>query len=199
MLYILYAIQKRKGVDSCYRIMNNIKRKEETVQKRTRNGTMMCLVALLGVCSLTAWAVPGINSALAISPIDQECYVLGGDGGDGGNGGAGGPGTGGPSGAGGGGGTGGAGGDGDNDGTGGNGGAGGLGGNSGTGGEGSSSGGSGGEGGRGGDGDVTCIIDDSVNTRTHIIQNTLSPKSAIGLSHGIIGGLVPGGLILSMP
>jgi hypothetical protein len=49
-------------------------------------------------------------------------------------------------------------------------GTGGAGGNSGTGGTGGASpGGAGGEGGRGGDGDVTCIIDDSVNTRTHII------------------------------
>src|SRR5918995_1834953 len=101
MLYILYAIQKRKEGDSSYRIMNSIKHKEETLQKKTRNGTTMCLVALLGVCSLTAWTVPGINSALAISPIDQECYVLGGEGGDGANGGAGGPAAGAPSGAGG--------------------------------------------------------------------------------------------------
>ena len=196
MLYILYAIQKSKGVDSCYRIMNSIKHKEETLQKRTRNGTMMCLVALIGVCSLTAWTAPGINSALAISPINQECAVLGGDGGDSGDGGAGGPVTGGPSGAGGEGGTGGAGGDGDNDGTGGNGGTGGLGGNSGNGGQGTSPGGSSGEGGRGGDGDVTCIIDDSVNTRTHIIQNTLSPKSVIGLPHGIISPIAP---FIAMP
>ncbi|MGH9953418.1 MAG: hypothetical protein ACRD5J_17505 [Nitrososphaeraceae archaeon] len=154
--------------------MKSIKHTEETLQKKTRNGMMMCLVALLGVCSLTAWTVPGINSAFAISPIRQECLSIGGDGGSGAEGGAGGPASGGPSGAGGGGGTGGTGGAGDNDGT----------------------GGAGGEGGRGGDGDVTCIIDDSVNTRTHIIQNTLSPKSVIGLPHGIISPIAP---IIAMP
>ena len=169
--------------------MKNIKHTEETLQKKTRNGMMMCLVALLGICSLTAWTVPGINSAFAISPIRQECLSIGGDGGSGAEGGAGGPASGGPSGAGGGGGTGGTGGAGDNDGTGGAGGEGGTGGNSGT-------GGTGGEGGRGGDGDVTCIIDDSVNTRTHIIQNTLSPKSVIGLPHGIISPIAP---IIALP
>jgi hypothetical protein len=177
--------------------MNSIKHKEETLQNRTRNGTMICLVALLGICSLTAWTVPGINSALAISPINQECDALGGDGGDGADAGAGGTATGGPSGAGGGGGIGGAGGAGDNEGTGGAGGQGGTGGNSGAGGTGGESpGGAGGEGGRGGDADVTCIIDDSVNTRTHIIQNTLSPKSVIGLPHGIISPIAP---LIAMP
>jgi hypothetical protein len=172
--------------------MKSIKHTEETLQKKTRNGMMICLVALRGVCSLTAWTVPGINSAFAISPIGQECLSIGGDGGSGAEGGAGGPAGGGPSGAGGGGGTGGTGGAGDNDGTGGAGGEGGAGGNSGTGGAGGASpGGAGGEGGRGGDGDVTCIIDDSVNTRTHIIQNTLSPKSVIGLPHGIISPIAP--------
>ncbi len=184
-------------MDSCCRIMNNIKYKGESVEKRTRNRTMICLVALLGVCSLTAWTVPGISSALAISPIKQECFVLGGDGGSGASGGNGGPASGAPSGAGGGGGTGGTGGAGDNGGTGGTGGQGGTGGNTGAGGAGGeSAGGAGGEGGRGGDGDVTCIIDDSVNTRTHIIQNTLSPKSVIGLSHGLISPIAP---IIAIP
>ena len=178
--------------------MNNTRYKGESAEKKSKRSTMICLVALLGVCSLTAWTVPGINSALARgAPINQECFNLGGEGGGGASGGASGPATGGPSGAGGGGGTGGTGGVGDNGGTGGLGGQGGTGGNSGTGGAGGeSAGGAGGEGGRGGDGDVTCIIDDSVNTRTHIIQNTLSPKSVIGLSHGLISPIAP---IIAIP
>lgn len=172
--------------------MNNIRHIGElAAAKKSRSNTMICLVALVGVCSLTAWTVPGISNATAdrgVYDINQECFVLGGEGAGGATGGASGPATGGPSGTGGGGGTGGTGGAGDNGGTGGAGGQGGTGGNSGTGGAGGeSTGGAGGEGGRGGDGEVTCIIDDSFRSRTTIIQNTLSPKSTIGLSTGWIG------------
>ena len=165
--------------------------------------TLFGLAALLSVGALTAWTVPGISSAYARDAytINQECYTIGGNGGNGATGGAAGSSQGGASGAGGAGGngqtgaTGGTGGTGNSGGTGGTGGAGGpggTGGNSGVGGAGGQSpGGDGGRGGRGGDGDTTCIIDDSFRSRTTIIQNTLSPKSTIGLSTGMIGFMTP--------
>lgn len=173
---------------------------------KTRKTIFLGLVSLLSVCVLTAYTVPlVVNSAYAVGRYDQECASIGGDGGNGalggdsdsadggesgdsgdtGTGGAGGAGgTGGNSGASGGtGGTGGAGGSGGASGDGGNTGAGGAGGES--------SGGEGGKGGRGGDADVVCIIDDSFRSRTTIFQNTLSPKSMLGLSNGMIGPIVP--------
>jgi hypothetical protein len=173
--------------------MHDIEQKEELIKGRTRNGTLIGLVTLLSVCTLTAWTIPQINTAYAIlGHIKQECYTIGGAGGSGASGGTAGSSDGGPSGSTGTGGTGGAGGSTGSGGTGGAGGVGGAGGNSGEGGGGGESpGGEGGEGGRGGDGDVTCIIDDSFRSRTTIIQNTLSPKSTIGIASGIIGHIAP--------
>ena len=160
--------------------MTKTKYKAETTGRRTNTSLLVSLVALLGICSLTAWTTPGINSAYAsLGDIDQECHAFGGDGGRGAAGGEAGTSEGGPSGA---------------SGTGGTGGAGGATGSGGAGGQ--SPGGDGGEGGRGGAADVTCIIDDSFRSRTTIIQNTLSPKSTIGLSGGMIGLITP---VIPMP
>jgi len=173
--------------------MTKTKSKAEATGRRTNTGLLVSLVALLGICSLTAWTIPGINSAYAsLGDIDQECDAFGGDGGSGAAGGEAATSEGGPSGASGTGGTGGTGGATGSGGEGGAGGTGGAGGATGAGGAGGQSpGGDGGEGGRGGDADVTCIIDDSFRSRTTIIQNTLSPKSTIGLSGGMIGLITP--------
>ena len=190
------------------RIMENPKQHsiETTRHARTRKTIFLGLVSMLSVCVLTAYTVPlAVNSAYAVGGYNQECASIGGNGGSGALGGdsdsaeGGWSGDSGDTGTGGAGGTGGTGGNsGSSGGTGGTGGAGGAGGASGAGGNtgaggegGESSGGDGGQGGRGGDADVVCIIDDSFRSRTSIFQNTLSPKSMLGLSNGMIGPIIP--------
>ena len=182
--------------------MNNSNEKGNVVTKKASYYRIMSLVGLLSVGLMTAWMVPGINSAqAAVLDIHQECLTIGGDGGNGGTAGDGGASEGGGSGAGG---TGGTGGNGETSGTGG---AGGTGGVSGTGGSGgAANGGASGDGGQGGDGRTICKIDDSFRSKTSIVQNTLSPKSNIGapsgLSQNTPEGLwqdSPHGLSQSMP
>jgi hypothetical protein len=163
-------------------------------------GKLLGVVALLGICSLTAWTIPGINNANAdrgVNNINQECSTIGGEGGNGAAGGESGPSQGGASGnggTGGAGGTGGTGGAGESGGIGGSGGAGGTGGASGATGSGGaggqSSGGDGGEGGRGGDGDTICIIDDSFRSR-HTIMTITKAGSGLGITNGMIGMMGP--------